>query len=171
MVKVGAATEAEMNYKKAKLEDALAATKAAVEEGIVAGGGTALILAIPELDKLTGLSADEQLGVKIVKRALEEPLRQIVANAGKEGSVVLSKIKSYRGKKGYDVVSNEYTDMVKAGIIDPVKVVRSAVQNAISASAMLLTTETVITDLPEKKDEMPGAGMAGGMPGGGMGMM
>lgn len=165
VIKVGAATEAELNYKKAKIEDALAATKAAVEEGIVAGGGVALIEAGKVLEKVATDSDDEKIGLKILARALEEPIRQIVANAGKDGSVVIDKIRNEKPGVGFDATKNEYTDMIKAGIIDPVKVVRSALQNAASGAAMLLTTEAVVTDLPEKKEEMPGgpeAGMSGG---------
>jgi chaperonin GroEL len=170
VIKVGAATEVEMKAKKDKIEDALNATKAAVEEGIVAGGGVALVRALSSLENIKA-DEDEQIGIKILKRALEEPLRQIAQNAGKDGAVVAAEVKKASGGFGYNAATDEYVDLIKAGIIDPTKVVRSALQNAVSAASMLLTTEAVVTDLP-KKDCNCGnhqAGMPGGMPGmGGM---
>ena len=165
-INVGAATETEMKEKKARVEDALHATKAARDEGIVAGGGVALIRCIPALEKLK-LEGAEQTGVDIVRRALEEPARQIAGNAGQEGSVVVQRIRDEKGAVGFNAEQLEYTDMVEAGIIDPTKVVRIALQNAASISSLLITTEALITDLPEKdKDKMP-AGMPGGGHGGG----
>ncbi len=169
VINVGAATETEMKEKKARVEDALHATRAAMEEGIVAGGGVALIRCIPILDKMK-LSGDEQIGVNIVKKALEEPIRQIVNNAGLEPSVIVDKVKSSdKQNYGFDAQKEEYVDMLQAGIIDPTKVTRSALQNAASVASLMLTTEVMITDLPEEK----GGGMPGGMPGGmgGMGGM
>ena len=169
VINVGAATETEMKEKKARVEDALHATRAAVEEGIVAGGGVALLRAIPVLDNLK-LDVDQQIGVDIVKRSLEEPIRQIVNNAGLEGSVIVDKVKSDKNKNfGFDANAEEYCDMMKAGIIDPTKVTRYALQNAASVAALMLTTSVMISDIPEesKAPEMP-AGM-GGM--GGMGGM
>ncbi len=162
-IKVGAATETEMKEKKHRFEDALNATKAAVEEGIVPGGGVALLRALGQLD---GLSADgdEQIGLNIVRRALEEPTRQLVHNAGGEGSLVVERIKKEKGNTGYDVAAGEYRDMVKAGIVDPTKVTRLALQNAASVAGMLLTTEAIVVEKKEKKKgaaPMPGAG---GMP-------
>jgi len=162
VIKVGAATEIEMKAKKDKIEDALNATRAAVEEGIVAGGGTALIRALDSLDKLN-LKGDAATGLSILRRALEEPLRQIAANAGKDGAVVVEEVKKRGGNIGYNAAQNKYEDLVKAGIIDPVKVVRFGLQNAVSAAAMFLTTEAVVTELPEKEEKG-----APGMPGGGM---
>lgn len=168
VLRVGAATETEMAEKKHRIEDALAATKAAMAEGIVAGGGTALIRALKALDGLK-LDHEEMIGLNILRRALEEPLRQIAANAGYEGSVVVEEVKKRSGNEGFNAATNQYEDMVKAGIIDPAKVTRSALENAASAASMLLTTEAVITEIP-KKDEGGAAG--GGMPGmGGMGGM
>jgi len=168
---VGAATETEMKEKKARVEDALHATRAASQEGIVPGGGVALVRAIPALDKLK-LEGDEKVGVNIVKRAIEEPLRMIAQNAGLEGSVVLQRIKQEKTNVGYDVSQDAYVDMIDAGVIDPTKVTRSALQNASSIAALLLTTETLIADKPEKEDKMPGmpAGGMGGMGGMGGGM-
>ncbi len=166
VIKVGAATEVEMKEKKLRIEDALAATKAAVEEGIVSGGGTALINAIPAVEELINtLDGDEKTGAKIVLKALEEPVRQIAANAGLEGSVIIDKILS-SGKIGYgfDAYNETYVDMISSGIVDPTKVTRSALQNAASVSAMVLTTESLVTD---KKEENP----APQMPAGGMGGM
>ena len=165
VVYVGAATETEMKEKKARVEDALHATRAAVEEGIVPGGGTALIRAIPALDELR-LKGDEAIGAEIVKRALEEPLRQLADNAGWEGSLVVQELKARKGWEGFDVDKLEYVDMGKAGIIDPTKVTRSALQHASSIAGLLLTTECCVTEVPEK--EKPSAG---GPPGGGMGGM
>jgi chaperonin GroEL len=154
VIKVGAATETELKERKHRMEDAVSATRAAVEEGIVPGGGVALIRAIKALDA-TKLEGDEATGVSILRRALEEPLRQIAQNAGSEGSVVVEKVKSLKGNEGFNAADGEYVDMVKAGIIDPTKVTRSALQNAASIAAMLLTTESLVTDLPEKKNAAP----------------
>ncbi len=165
VIKVGAATEAEQKYRQAKIEDALAATRAAVAEGIVPGGGVALIRALKSLKELK-LRGDEKTGLVILRRALEEPLRQIANNAGQDGAVVVDEIKKKSGGYGYNAAKNKYEDLFESGIIDPTKVVRSALQNAASAAAMLLTTECVITDLPDKKEgsaSMPP--MGGGMPG------
>jgi chaperonin GroEL len=165
VIKAGAATETELKEKKHRIEDALSATRAAIEEGIIPGGGCTLIRLIPTLEKLEldkKLSEEEKMGVIIVKRALEEPLKQIAYNAGEEGSVVVDKIKKEKSKTiGFDAQKLEYVDMLQAGIIDPVKVTRSALQNAASIAAMLLTTEALIAEKPEEKKEMPA------MPGGG----
>jgi chaperonin GroEL len=169
VINVGAATETEMKEKKARVEDALHATRAASEEGIVAGGGVALLRAISKLDDLK-LKGDEKVGANIVKRALEEPIRKIAENAGAEGSVIVEKVKGEKQNIGYDAQKGEYVDMVSVGIIDPAKVTRTALQNAASIAALLLTTEALITDIPEKdKPAMPP--MPGGGMGGGMGMM
>jgi chaperonin GroEL len=169
VINVGAATETEMKEKKARVEDALHATRAAVEEGIVPGGGVALLRCIPVIDKLKFEDEDQKIGRDIVKRALEEPIRQIVANAGAEGSIVVEKVKTSDNKNlGFDANTEEYVDMLKAGIIDPTKVTRSALQNASSIAALMLTTSVMVTDIPEetKGPEMPpGAGMPGGMGG------
>ena len=159
VIKVGAATEIEMKEQKLRIEDALAATKAAVEEGIVAGGGVALINAIPAVDALLAeTEGDERTGVKIVKKALEEPIRQIAANAGLEGSVIVENIsKSNKVGYGYNALTDEYTDMIPAGIVDPTKVTRSALQNAASVAAMVLTTESLVTDIKEPAPAMPAA--------------
>lgn len=164
VIKVGAATETELKERKHRIEDALAATRAAVEEGIVAGGGTALANTIPAVDVLIdGAEGDERTGIKIVKRALEEPVRQIAENAGLEGSVVIEKVMGSKAGVGFDALKEEYVDMIQAGIVDPTKVTRSALQNAASVAALLLTTEGVVADLPEKeKPAMPG-GMGGDM--------
>ncbi len=159
---VGAASEVEMKEKKDRVDDALHATRAAVEEGIVAGGGVALVRAISSLENLTGINSDETTGIKIVKRAIEEPLRQIVANAGGEGSVIVAKVAEGTADFGYNAKTDEYVNMLEAGIIDPTKVTRVALENAASVSGMLLTTECVITEV--KKDE-PAMPMGGGMPG------
>jgi len=159
---VGAASEVEMKEKKDRVDDALHATRAAVEEGIVAGGGVALVRAIASLNDLSGSNADENTGIKIVKRAIEEPLRQIVANAGGEGSVIVAKVAEGTADFGYNAKTDEYVNMLEAGIIDPTKVTRVALENAASVSGMLLTTECVITEV--KKDE-PAMPMGGGMPG------
>lgn len=167
VIKVGAATEVEQKQKQQKIEDALAATRAAVAEGIVPGGGVALIRALKSLKELK-LRGDERTGLTILRRALDEPLRQIAANAGQDGAVVADEVKKKSGGYGFNAAKNKYEDLFESGIIDPTKVVRSALENAASAAAMLLTTECVITDLPEKKEAsapMPG----GGMPPGGMG--
>jgi chaperonin GroEL len=158
VIKVGAATEVEQKEKKHRIEDALSATKAAVEEGIVAGGGTVLLNAQSVLRTGLGLADDQATGVNIVRKALEEPSRQIAENAGVEGSVIIEEIRKAKPGHGYDALNNEYTDMFKAGIVDPAKVTRSALQNAASIAAMVLTTEAVITEIPENK------GAASGMP-------
>lgn len=168
VINVGAATETEMKEKKARVEDALHATRAASQEGIVPGGGVALIRAIPTLDKFR-LDGDEKIGVDIVKRAIEDPLRLIAENAGLEGSVVVQRIKQEKTNVGYDVNQDNYVDMISAGVIDPTKVTRSALQNAASIAALLLTTETVISDKPEKEPHMPPMPAGGGMGMGGMG--
>ncbi len=169
VIKVGAATETEMEEKKHRIEDALEATKAAIEEGIVPGGGVAPLRAISSLDSISTNDIDEKVGVDIVRRSLEEPIRQIAFNAGRDGSVVAEEVKKRQGNFGYNAATNDYQeDIVKAGIVDPTKVTRSAIQNAVSIASMFLTTEAVVTDLPEsKKDEQ---GMPGGMHDG-MGMM
>ena len=160
---VGAASEVEMKEKKDRVDDALHATRAAVEEGIVAGGGVALVRAIASLENLSGTNQDEQTGIKIVKRAIEEPLRQIVANAGGEGSVIVAKVAEGSGDFGYNAKTDEFVNMLEAGIIDPTKVTRVALENAASVAGMLLTTECVITEI--KKDEPAMPPMGGGMPG------
>jgi chaperonin GroEL len=156
-----------MKEKKDRVDDALAATKAAVEEGIVPGGGVALVRAEKALDKLTGVNADEDTGIAIVKRAIEEPLRQIIVNAGGEGAVVVQKVREGKADFGYNARTEEYTNMYKAGIIDPTKVTRIALENAASIASLLLTTECVITDEPEEEGAAmpPMGGMGGGMPG------
>ena len=167
VINVGAATETEMKEKKARVEDALNATRAAVEEGIVPGGGVALVRTLEALDKIK-IKADQKLGVKVVMRAIEEPLRQIANNAGYEGSVVIDKVKNSEGSFGYNADSNNYEDLIAAGVIDPTKVVRFALQNAGSVASLMLTTEAMIAEKPEEKEAMP----AGGAPGmGGMGGM
>jgi len=167
VINVGAATETEMKEKKARVEDALNATRAAVEEGIVPGGGVALVRTLEALDKIK-IKADQKLGVKVVMRAIEEPLRQIANNAGYEGSVVIDKVKNSEGAVGYNADTNTYEDLIAAGVIDPTKVVRFALQNAGSVASLMLTTEAMIAEKPEEKEPMP----AGGAPGmGGMGGM
>lgn len=168
VIKVGAATETELKERKLRIEDALNATKAAVQEGIVSGGGVALVNAIPAVSAyVDGLAGDEKTGGNIIVRALEEPVRQIAENAGFEGSVVVSQVKTSEEGTGFNAATEEYINMIEAGIVDPAKVTRSALQNAASASAMLLTTEAGITDAPSEEPAMPmgGAGMGGGMPG------
>ncbi len=168
VIKVGAATEVEMKEKKHRIEDAIAATKAAVEEGIVPGGGVALLRAVKVLDSVQA-EGEEAIGVRIVRRAIEEPLRTIAANAGKDGSVIVEEVKKLTGTMGYNAEADRYEDMVKAGIIDPTKVTRSALQNATSVAALLLITECVITEKPKKEEPAgEGHGHGGGM-GGGMG--
>ena len=166
VINVGAATETEMKEKKARVEDALHATRAAVEEGIVPGGGVALLRCLPALDNLK-LEGDEQIGVDIVKRAIEEPLRALAANGGVEGSIVVQEVKKRKGNDGYNVATGEYEDLVKAGVVDPKKVTRSALQNAASIAGLLLTTECLITEIPEKEKSAPapGGGHGGGMGG------
>ena len=164
VVKVGAATEVEMKEKKLRIEDALNATRAAVEEGIVAGGGTALVSTIPALDKLVEtLEGEEQLGAKIVRKSLEEPLRQIAINAGLEGAVIVQKVIGEEPEVGFDALNEEYVNMIEAGIVDPTKVTRSALQNAASIAGVFLTTEAAVADIPEKEDKA--AAMGAGMPG------
>ena len=167
VINVGAATESEMKEKKMRVEDALHATRAAVEEGIVAGGGVALIRCISAIEAVKGANEDEAIGIGIVKRAVEAPLRSLAANAGEEGSVIVDKVKKSKGNEGYNVATGNYEDLVKAGVVDPKKVTRSALQNAASIAGLLLTTECLITDLPEKEKPAPG----GGGHGGGMGDM
>ena len=157
VINVGAATESEMKEKKARVEDALHATRAAVEEGIVAGGGVALLRTIPAIDKLK-LEGDEQIGVDIVRNAVEAPLRALASNAGVEGAVVVQEVLSKKGTIGYDVAADKYTDLIKAGVVDPAKVTRSALQNASSIAALLLTTECLITDVPEEEKPAPDHG-------------
>jgi chaperonin GroEL len=171
VVKVGAATETEMKEKKARVEDALHATRAAIEEGIVPGGGVALLRAQKALDGLEDTLSDEQRpAVGIVRRAIEEPLRWIAQNAGIDGSIVVDKVKSAKGNFGFNAATEEYEDLMKAGVIDPTKVVRTALQNAASVASLLLTTEAMIAEKPEKK-KAGGGGMPGMPPGGGMGGM
>ncbi len=160
VIKVGAATEVEQKEKKHRIEDALSATKAAVEEGIVAGGGTVLLNAQKQLDGGLALKDDQMTGVNIVRKALEEPLKQIAMNAGKEGSVIVEEVRKGKPGHGYDALNDKYVDMFEAGIVDPAKVTRSALQNAASIAAMVLTTEAMVTEVPEEK-------RGGGMPGGG----
>lgn len=166
VLKIGASTEVEMKEKKARVEDALHATRAAVEEGIVPGGGVALLRTIPALKDVKTVNEDQKTGVEIITRALEEPLRQIVANAGLEGSVIVDKVKSGKGDFGFNAFSEEYEDLVKSGVIDPTKVSRVAIENAASVSSLLLTTEATIVEKPEEKKAMPPM-----PPGGGMGDM
>ena len=167
VINVGAATESEMKEKKMRVEDALHATRAAVEEGIVAGGGVALIRCISAIEAVKTSNEDEAIGVGIIKRAVESPLRALAANAGEEGSVIVDKVKKAKGNEGYNVATGQYEDLVKAGVVDPKKVTRSALQNAASIAGLLLTTECLITDMPEKDKPAPG----GGGHGGGMGDM
>lgn len=171
VIKVGAATEVELKEKKDKIDDAVHATKAAVEEGIVSGGGVALVDSIKALDSVT-VSSDEKVGLEILRRALEEPMRQIAFNAGKEGAVIIEKVRELEKGVGYNAAKDIYEDMIKAGIIDPAKVTRTALQNAASVASSVLTTEAAVTDIPEKNASMPdmgaggmGGGMGGGMPG------
>jgi chaperonin GroEL len=169
VINVGAQTETEMKEKKARVEDALHATRAAVEEGIVAGGGVALIRTIAAIEAVKGANDDEQIGVDIIKRAVEGPLRSLAANAGVEGSLIVQEVKKRKGNEGYNVATGEYEDLVKAGVVDPKKVTRSALQNAASIAGLLLTTECLITDAPEKEKAAAGGGHSHG--GGGMGDM
>ena len=162
VIKVGAATETDLKDRKLRIEDALNATKAAVQEGIVPGGGTAYVKVINEVAKLTSDVQDEQVGINIIVRALEEPMRQIASNAGVEGSVIIEKIKNSETGTGYDALRDEYKTMIKAGILDPTKVTRSALQNAASVASTFLTTEAAVADIPAKEPAMPGApGMDG----------
>jgi chaperonin GroEL len=166
VIHVGAATETEMKEKKARVEDALHATRAAVEEGIVPGGGVALLRAQAALEKVKGLTEDEKIGVDIVRRSIEEPIRMIAQNAGAEGSIVVARIKESKDKSfGYNAATDTYEDLIKSGVIDPTKVTRTALQNAASIASLLLTTECVVV---EKKEDKPAPG---GPPGGGMGGM
>jgi len=167
VIKVGAATEVEMKEKKARVEDALHATRAAVEEGVVPGGGVALVRTLEKVAKLKGDNEDQNVGIAIAVRAMQEPLRQIVTNAGEEGSVVLNKVRDGKGSFGYNAATGEYEDMIKAGILDPTKVVRTALQNAASIAGLMITTEAMVAELPKKDEPMPGGGMGdmGGMGG------
>jgi chaperonin GroEL len=162
VIHVGAATETEMKEKKARVEDALHATRAAVEEGIVAGGGVALIRTLPAIEALKLSIVDEQIGVDIVRRAIEAPLRELARNAGVEGGLIVQEVKRRKGNEGYNVATGEYEDLVKAGVVDPKKVTRSALQNAASIAGLLLTTEAVITEIPEKKEKPAGDPHHGG---------
>ena len=162
VIHVGAATETEMKEKKARVEDALHATRAAVEEGIVAGGGVALIRTLPAIEALKLSITDEQIGVDIVRRAIEAPLRELARNAGVEGGLIVQEVKRRKGNEGYNVATGEYEDLVKAGVVDPKKVTRSALQNASSIAGLLLTTEAVITEIPEKKEKPAGDPHHGG---------
>lgn len=164
VLKIGAATETEMKEKKARVEDALHATRAAVEEGVVAGGGVALIRAAAALDK-ENFEQDEKIGLEIIRRACEEPLRLIATNAGKEASVIANEVKNNKGAYGYNAYSDQFEDLIKAGVIDPTKVTRTALENASSISSLILTTECIISEKPEKKEKGPAGA---GMPGGGM---
>jgi chaperonin GroEL len=165
VLQIGASTEIEMKEKKARVEDALHATRAAVEEGLVAGGGVALVRAIEKLNKLKGENLDQTTGIKIIQKALEEPLRQIVNNAGLEGSVVLQKVLEGKDDFGFNAASEKYENLIKAGVIDPTKVTRTALENAASVSSLLITTEAVVFEKKENEPAMPA------MPGGGMGDM
>ena len=165
VIKVGAATETEMKEKKARVEDAMHATKAAVEEGIVPGGGVALVRAAKALETTKGGNHDQQVGVNIVKRAIEEPMRWIAQNAGCEGSIVVQKVKELKTEEGFNAATETYEDLVKAGVIDPTKVVRTALQNASSIASLLLTTEAMVSEIPEKKEPAAPAGGPGGMGG------
>jgi chaperonin GroEL len=164
VIKVGAATETEMKEKKARVEDAMHATKAAVEEGIVPGGGVALLRTVRALEGLR-LEGDQQIGVNIVARAIEEPLRWIAQNAGQEGSIVVSKVKEMKPEEGFNALTDKYENLVQAGVIDPTKVVRSALQNSSSIASLLLTTEALVSEIPEEKKEAPAGGGPGGMGG------
>jgi len=162
VIKVGAATEVEMKERKARVEDALHATRAAVEEGIVPGGGVVFIRTQSALDELK-LESEEQIGVEIIKKALEAPLRYIAQNAGKEGSIIVEKVKEFKGAKGFNAETGEFEDLIKSGIVDPTKVARTALQNAASIAGLLITTECLVSDIPEEEKAsnppMPGGGM------------
>jgi len=162
IIRVGAATETEMKEKKARVEDAMHATKAAVEEGVVPGGGVALLRAAKGLHQLH-LSGDEQIGVNIIARAIEEPMRWIATNAGHEGSIVVQRVREMKDEEGFNAQTERYENLVQSGVIDPTKVVRSALQNAASIASLLLTTEAVVSQMPEEKTD---AGAAGGGMGG-----
>ncbi|HEY2920276.1 MAG TPA: TCP-1/cpn60 chaperonin family protein, partial [Candidatus Binatia bacterium] len=161
VINVGAATETEMKEKKARVEDALHATRAAVEEGIVPGGGVALLRCLPAIEAVRTSDEDEKIGIDIVKRAIEYPTKWLAANAGVEGSVVVQEVKRRKGNEGYNVSTGEYEDLVKAGVVDPKKVTRAALQNAASIAGLLLTTECLVTEIPEKEKKAP-AGHGGG---------
>ena len=165
VINVGAATETEMKEKKARVEDALHATRAAVEEGIVPGGGVALLRCLSAISAVQPANDDERIGVDIVKRAIEYPTRELANNAGVEGSVIVEEVKRRKGNDGYNVATGGYEDLVKAGVVDPKKVTRAALQNAASIAGLLLTTECLITEIPQKDKKSP----AGGPYGGGMG--
>ena len=165
VINVGAATETEMKEKKARVEDALHATRAAVEEGIVPGGGVALLRCLPAIEKVEGSNHDEEIGVSIVKRAVEAPLRALSANAGEEGSLIVQEVKKSRGTNGYNVATGEYVDLVKAGVVDPKKVTRTALQNSASIAGLLLTTECLITEIPEPEKPAPAGDHHGPGPG------
>jgi chaperonin GroEL len=165
LVKVGAASEIEMKEKKARVEDALHATRAAVEEGVVPGGGVALVRALKAIEKLVGANEDQTTGIKILARSIEEPLRQIVTNAGEDAAVVLNRVREGKGTFGYNAATSEYGDMIELGILDPTKVTRLALQNAASVAGLLLTTEVMIAESPKDDEHAHGA------PGGGMGGM
>jgi chaperonin GroEL len=159
VIKVGAATETELKERKHRVEDAVQATRAAVEEGIVSGGGVAFINALKALDK-TSLDGDEATGAAILRRALEEPVRRIAHNAGKDGSVIVEKVKGLKLGEGYDAAKDEFGNMVQRGIVDPVKVTRSALENAVSIAAMVLTTNCLVAEIPEKKSGAPAPAMS-----------
>ena len=157
VIKVGAATEVEMREKKARVEDALHATRAAVEEGVVPGGGVAMVRAINSVNDISGANADQNVGIRIVQKALEEPLRQIVGNAGEDSSVILNKVAESDGNVGYNAATGEYGDMIEMGILDPTKVARAALQNASSIAGLMITTEAMVAEIPEEKPAMPAA--------------
>src|SRR5438876_9454429 len=163
VINVGAATETEMKERKARVEDALHATRAAVEEGIVPGGGVALLRCVPAIDALKLSDEDERIGVDIVRKAIESPLRSLASNAGVEGSIIVQEVKRRKGNEGYNVATGEYEDLVKAGVVDPKKVTRTALQNAASIAGLLLTTECLVTEIPEKEKKAPMPGHGGGM--------
>jgi len=163
VINVGAATETEMKERKARVEDALHATRAAVEEGIVPGGGVALLRCLGAIDTVKPENDDERIGVDIVKRAIEYPTRALADNAGEEGSVIVQEVKKRKGNDGYNVSTGEYEDLVKAGVVDPKKVTRTALQNAASIAGLLLTTECLVTEIPEKEKKAPAPGGHGGM--------
>ena len=165
VINVGAATETEMKEKKARVEDALHATRAAVEEGIVPGGGVALLRCLSAIDTVKPDNEDERIGVDIIKRAVEYPTRHLAMNGGYEGSVVVQEVKRRKGNEGFNAATGEYEDLVKAGVVDPKKVTRTALQNAASIAGLLLTTECLITEVPEKEKPAPGGGHGGGMEG------
>ncbi|MBK1691619.1 chaperonin GroEL [Ectothiorhodospira mobilis] len=172
VIKVGAATEVEMKEKKARVEDALHATRAAVEEGVVPGGGVALVRALETMGEVKGINHDQQMGVDIARLAMEEPLRQIVYNCGDEPAVIMNKVRELKGNQGYNAATGEFGDMIEMGILDPTKVTRTALQNAASVAGLIITTEAMVAELPKKEEPAAGAGDMGGMGGmGGMGMM